>query len=291
MVARPELAVVVVGFRAPPDLIGAIRSVVEQSVPLEIVVVNTGGGGASALLSDAGLDVKVIEAEERLFAGGARNLGIAATQAPFIAFLADDCLACPGWAEARLRRHHEGAASVASAILNSHPRSLVACAAHLVLHMRRLPGLPSEKAQRYGASFDRRLFDRFGLFDGRQRSGEDTEFIARLPDSMKPVWEPLVLTVHRNETRLLPMLADQYARGRRYGAYLRRVGGGKPSRPFRKVFRDRRNVIRLAKEGMRGTDRLFVMLSMPIVWMALLCKSAGASIGAANGEAEDDDHR
>jgi glycosyltransferase involved in cell wall biosynthesis len=287
MAGMPDLAVVVIGFRSPAGLASAVRSVLDQNVALEIVVVNSGGGNAKALLANEGIEVRVIEVEERLFAGAARNRGIAATRAPFVAFLADDCLAHPGWAEIRLRRHNEGIPAVAGAMLNSHPRNLVACAAHLVTYMRRLPGLPAEKAQRYGVSFDRKLFERYGTFDERLASGEDTEFMARLPEDLRPVWEPRVLTVHRNETSLSGLLADQYRRGRRYGAYLGSIAAGKPVRPFRKVFRDRRNVGKLAKEGLSGKDRTFARLSLPIVWMALFAKSLGASIGAWHGDKAD----
>ncbi|RRI07938.1 glycosyltransferase family 2 protein [Mesorhizobium tamadayense] len=287
----PELAVVVIGFRAPTGLVAAVRSVLDQGKPLEVVVVNSGGGNAETLLANAGLDVKVLDVkvinvERRLYVGAARNLGIAATQAPFVAFLADDCLACPGWAEARLRHHRSGAPAVASAILNSHPRNLVACAAHLAMHMRRLPGLPAHKALRYGVSFDRKLFDRYGLFGEQMTSGEDTEFMARLPKAMEPLWEPAVLTVHRNETRLAKVIADQYRRGRRYGAYLKSAGGKKPSRVFRAVFRDRRNVGKFAKEGLPEKDRDFAMLSLPIVWLALFAKSLGAAVGAKYGDTQ-----
>ncbi|RAZ91865.1 hypothetical protein DPM33_05150 [Mesorhizobium hawassense] len=284
MADRPELAVVVIGFRAPAELVAAVRSVLDQDIPLEIVVVNSGGGNAKALLADGGIDVKVIDVEDRLFAGAARNRGIAATQAPFVAFLANDCLACPQWAEVRVLRHRGGAAAVASAIVNSHPRNLVACAAHLVTSMRRLPGLSAEKALRYGVSFDRTLFDRYGPFDERMTSGEDTEFMARLPEALKPVWEPRVLTVHRNETSLSGLLADQYRRGRRYGAYLTSIEAGKPLHPFRKVFRDRRSVGKLIGEGLSGKDRTFARLSLPIVWLALFAKSLGASVGARYGD-------
>ncbi|MBZ9762197.1 glycosyltransferase family 2 protein [Mesorhizobium sp. CA8] len=284
MAERPDLAVVVIGLRAPTALAAAVRSVLDQNIPLEIVVVNSGGGNAKALLADCGIDVTAIEVEERLFAGAARNRGIAATQAPFVAFLADDCLACPQWAEIRLQRHREGAAAVASAVLNSHPRNLVACAAHLVTYMRRLPGLSAGKAQRYGVSFDRKLFERYGMFDERMRSGEDTEFMARLPEVLRPVWEPRVLTVHRNETSLFGLLADQYRRGRRYGAYLRSIQAEKPVRPFRKVFRDRRNVGKLVEEGLSGKDRTFARLSVPIVWLALFAKSLGTWVGARYGD-------
>ena len=286
MADGPELAVVVISFRAPSGLIAAVRSVLGQDIPLEIVVVNSGGGNAQALLADAGLDVPVIEFEQRLLVGAARNRGIAATKARFIAFLADDCLACAGWAAARLRRHREGAPAVASAIVNSHPRNLVACAAHLATYMRRLPGLPADKALRYGVSFDRMLFDRYGLFDEQMGSGEDTEFLVKLPKAMEPLWEPTVLTVHRNETRLVRLIADQYRRGRRYGAYLRSVEGKKTRRIFRGVFRDRHNVGKLAKEGLPEKDRSFAMLSLPIVWLALFAKSLGAAVGAWHADKE-----
>jgi len=284
MADRPRLAIIVIGYRAPAGIVGAVKSLIDQGAPLEIVVVNSGGGNTKALLTAAGIDLPVLEVEHRLFAGAARNLGIAATQAPFVAFLADDCLASPGWAQARLRRHLAGDRAVASAILNSHPRNLVACAAYLTSHMRRLPGLSAEQAQCYGVSFDRSLFEDHGLFDETIASGEDTEFLARLPAASRPVWEPRVQTVHRNETRLLVLLADQYRRGRRYGAYIRRVAGKQPSHPFRKVFRDRRNVGKLAKAGLCGRDRTFAMLSLPIVWLALFAKSIGAAAGARYGD-------
>ena len=92
---------VVIGYRAPAELVGAVRSLLAQDVPLEILVVNSGGGDAAGLLARAGLSVRVVETEERLFAGGARNRGIENTAAPHVAFLASDCLACPGWASAR----------------------------------------------------------------------------------------------------------------------------------------------------------------------------------------------
>ncbi|UVK40819.1 glycosyltransferase family 2 protein [Mesorhizobium sp. AR10] len=278
----PKLAVIVIGHRAPARIVEAVTSLLGQNTPLEIVVVNSGGGEARALLAAAGLEVPVIEVSRTLFVGAARNVGIAATQAPFVGFLADDCLACPGWAETRLRRHLAGDRAVASAIVNSHPRNLIACAAHLVTFMRRLPGLPADQALRYGVSFDRRLFDEYGLFDEMIPIAEDTEFLKRLPQVLQPVWEPGVRTVHRNETRLLGLLADQYVRGYRRGDYLAASTRNTPFRFFRDTFRDRRQVRKLAKVGLSGPDLTFAMRSMPVVWLALLVKSVGVYAGARN---------
>jgi glycosyltransferase involved in cell wall biosynthesis len=277
--AAPELAVIVIGYRAPREMAEAVSSLLEQEIPLEIVAVNSGGGNAAGLLRAAGLDVPVVEVEQRLFAGAARNRGIAATHAPFVAFLAADCMAAPGWANARLLRHRAGDRAVASAMINSHPRNLVACAAHLVLFMRRLPGLPEEKALRYGASFDRRLFDEYGLFNETLRIGEDTDFLERLPAELKPVWEPRVQTIHRNETRLLPMLADQYRRGLRSGQHTARTHGKPPRWHFLSPLHDRRPARKLAKIGLAGRDKTFALLARPIVWLALMSKAAGLYVG------------
>ncbi|MBN9023617.1 MAG: glycosyltransferase family 2 protein, partial [Rhizobiales bacterium] len=86
----PELAAIVLALGAPDEAVEAVRSLLAQDPPVEIVVVNSGGGGMAAKLRAAGIDVPVIEREERLYAGAVRNLGIAATRAPFVGFLAAD---------------------------------------------------------------------------------------------------------------------------------------------------------------------------------------------------------
>src|SRR5688572_15177048 len=87
---HPDLACVVLALGNPPELAAAVRSLLDQGEPLEVVVVNSAGGGAAATLAAAGLAVPVVERPERLLPGAARNLGIAATRAPFVAFLAAD---------------------------------------------------------------------------------------------------------------------------------------------------------------------------------------------------------
>lgn len=222
---QPELAVVVLAVKAPGELVEAVRSLVFQTVPLEIVVVSSGGRGAAALLDRERLPVKVIERDELLFPGAARSVGIQATKAPYVAFLASDCLAAPHWAEERIVAHRAGSSAVASAVLNSDPKSVVAWAGHLALFARRMPIVSPEEALAYGASYDRILFERHGLFSETLRIGEDTEFHARLPAADRPVWAPAVQTVHRTPTRLHELLQDQFGRGVRAGVewgYLRR---------------------------------------------------------------------
>jgi glycosyltransferase involved in cell wall biosynthesis len=89
---KPRIAVVVLSVGAPPELKTAVASLLRQSIPLEIVVVNSGGGDVLARLPRGSKAVKVLSFSDVLWPGAARNRGIAATRAPWIAFLAADCI-------------------------------------------------------------------------------------------------------------------------------------------------------------------------------------------------------
>lgn len=121
---------------------------------------------------------------------------ITATQAPVVAFLADDCLAEPGWLRERLKAHDAGPRAVASALLCHKPNNPCALAAHLSLYVRRMPRAAPDVALTYGVSYARDLFDVHGLFREDMESGEDTEFNKRLGSTGKPMWCPTVRTIH-----------------------------------------------------------------------------------------------
>lgn len=221
---QPAIAVIVLSYGVRSSLVDAVRSLQAQDVPAEIVVVHSGGGGVRERLAAEGLEPHVIEVPERLFAGGARNVGIAATTAPVVAFLADDCSAEPSWLQNRLRAHREGHASVASALLCHKPRNPVALAAHLSLFVRRMPRASPDVALKYGASYERALFERYGQFRDDMEGGEDTEFHQRLTPADRPVWRPDVRTVHKGADTLGGFLKGQFARGRRMARAWREIG-------------------------------------------------------------------
>jgi GT2 family glycosyltransferase len=210
------LACVVLSFRNEPGLVAAVQSILAQEEPLvEVVVVNSGGRDPTETLRKAGIDVPVIHREERLYAGGARNLGIGATRAPYVAFLAGDCVAMPGWVLGRLRSHRTGALAVASAMVNAYPRNDFAWASYILHYTYRMPGIPPDMAGLYSVSYARELFDRFGRFREDLRAGEDTEFNARIAEAVRIEWAPHICTAHRHPTSLQWLLRDQYVRGRR----------------------------------------------------------------------------
>lgn len=218
------MAVVVMSLGCEPGLVAAVRSVLSQHPAPEVVVVNSGGGDPGRALRAAGLgDVPVVHREERLNPGAARNLGIAATRAPFVAFLAADCIAEDGWVAGRLRAHREGADTVSSLLTNAYPGSRVAAASALLLHHRRMAHAPDRQRLQNGLSYDRRLLDEAGPFREDLRTGEDSEYKQRL--NGRPIaLPPAVVTAHRYPRRAGELLIEQYLRGMRQKRARRAIG-------------------------------------------------------------------
>lgn len=254
-----------------------MRSLLAQSEPVEVVVVSSASSGAASALAAAGLDVPVVERSERLLPGGVRNLGIAATRAPFLAFLAADCWAEPGWAAARLRAHRAGAEAVASAVTNPYSRNLAAWASYVALFSRRMPGAPAAEALRYGASYARDLFERFGPFREDLRGGEDTDFHQRLAaGGVAIAWEPDVRTAHRHPRRLARLLADQYRRGARSATAWTRLQTYRPREVAANALRRVPDGVGMAWRSAGPGERPWIAAASLLLPAAALAYAAGA---------------
>lgn len=276
---HPEIAAIVISYGDRAPVVEAVRSLLQQAVPAEIVVVHSGPGDPAARLQEAGLEVQVISSSRRLFAGGARNLGIAATHAPYVAFLADDCLAEPGWLAERLRLHQEGAPAVASSLLCHKPNHPVALAAHLSLYVRRMPRAHPSVALAYGASYARTLFAQYGLFRDDLESGEDTEFHQRLAPADQPQWQPQIRTVHAGAETLSAFLSVQYQRGRRMANAWSDIGSHRPGFVARNALARTGQTIRESLQVIEPRYRLAAILALPLVLLGNLVYAWGALAG------------
>jgi glycosyltransferase involved in cell wall biosynthesis len=273
----PELACIVLSYRDEPWLVDAVRSVLDQDELAEVFVVNSGGGDPARRLVSAGLDVPVVNRPDRLYAGGARNIGIRESRAPFVAFLAADCVALPGWVAGRLREHRAGAAAVGARLTNAYPDRLSAWASLLLLNSRQIPARMADERLIYGLSYDRALFAGYGEFDETLRAGEDTEFNARFRGDVRIVRAHDVRTAHRYPETPRAFLADAHRRGGLQAAMLGRIAGTKPQRT-RVVLRTGIHVassLRYAWAAPAG-ERARLLAAWPLVVVGSAAYTAGA---------------
>ena len=284
--SQPDLAVIVLAVRAPDEIADALASLDRQSVPVEVVVVNSGGGDVNAVIGPSQTKWKVLNVPELLWPGAARNLGIENSTARWVSFMASDHIALSNWAAERLVMHRAGHRAVASAVTNNHPRNIVAWAHHLSILVRRLPGVPTEEAHLYGVSYDRALFDEFGLFRPDLRIGEDTEFNQRLKPEDQPVWAPSVQVTHRNTTRFIELIKDQFRRGRRYGFHW---GVRRRRRLWTRIFSRFFETVSLSFVSVRGVERLYVVASWPLLFFAVTAYDLGVRAGVRDKKNASDD--
>jgi GT2 family glycosyltransferase len=223
----PELSVVVMGYRNEDTIVQAVRSVLEQADPehVEVVVVTSGGDASAERVQRAFPEVRTIESPTRLMPGGARNAGAAATSGTFVAFLAADCTAEPGWVAGRLTAHRAGHDVVGAAAVPTGPLNNAGWAYQYLLYAARLPGrapgeLPPFDPGGHGLSLRRSLLEELGPFDEDIRIGEDTIVLRKLARAGIPVWyESSVRTGHPVPTSLAALLRDVAARGARRGRW------------------------------------------------------------------------
>lgn len=269
-----DIAVIVLASRAPPALADCVASLLAQEVAPEVLVVNSGGGDARARLAAQAPEIPVLQFEDALSPGAARNAGIAATRSPIVAFLASDCLAEPGWIAKRLARHRAGHAAVAGAAVNGDARNPYAWAAHLSTHAQSLPGVPEESAVPCGASYERSLFARYGLFLEDIGTAEDTEFHRRLPPAERPVWAPEIRTIHRHPTSFLALISDQFRRGR-HAAGAARVLGVSHRQLAMQRYRTAMSLRKTARGALNGAGGTFAIMAWPLGLSAAAAYHAG----------------
>ena len=220
----PELCAVVMSYRNHDTVLDAVESLRNQDEPLEIVVSHSGGGPTPELLAEH--RVRCVASDERRLPGAARNAGIEATEAPFVSFLAADCLATPGWAAGRMGRHHAGAKAVANSLAPAE-QDLCSRAAWIFEHSSRLPLVDPIPDGLHGVSYARELLDAHGPFREDVLVGEDTRMNQAIQSSGVEIeWAPEIVTLHRYPTTAGQAMRDAWARGRRRA----RSSGGAESR-------------------------------------------------------------
>lgn len=212
------------GYRNEATIVDSIRSVLEQQAdaPFEVVVITSGGDRSGEVVRRLFPSLPLVESPRRLLPGAARNEGVRVSKGEYVAFLAADCLAEPGWASARIRAHRASHRATAGAVTNARPDRPWAWASLYLNYRERLSTRPARVVAwpdptAHSLSIERSLLDELGGFDETLPIGEDTLVARRLAEQGVPVWfEPQAVLAHIGPTSTAQFLQDQYRRGARF---------------------------------------------------------------------------
>jgi glycosyltransferase involved in cell wall biosynthesis len=190
--APPAAAVIVPAYRAADTIAACLRGLLAQDFTerVELIVVASGGDATADIVRHAFPRVRCYRAAGRLTPGTCRNLGIAVTRAPLVAFCAADCIPAPDWLRRRVTLHRDGAMLVGGFVDIHRPATRAGWAQYLA----KFGGMQQLVARRgtgrgplFHLSYARSVLDRFGSFPDDTVAGEDTVYNDRVVASGLPV--------------------------------------------------------------------------------------------------------
>jgi glycosyltransferase involved in cell wall biosynthesis len=158
----------------------------------EVIVVNSAADPAVAAAATQ-RGVRLVQSQDRLLPGQARNLGAAHALAELLAFVDADCIAEPGWLAAAKAALEAGARLASGPVLHARPLHPIAVSDNLLQFADFPPNRPDGPARYFAGcnlAIRRADFEAVGGFpDVTLPAGEDTSFCAavqaRWPDGLR----------------------------------------------------------------------------------------------------------
>lgn len=215
---NPELscAVVVASFRPGQLIDQCLHSLLAQEgvANVQIVVIDSSADGTAERLRRDFPTIDVIGLAQQTHQSIARNIGIAHTQAPFIAITDQDCLVPPDWLARLLARHQaDNYAVVGGAIGNGTPESVVGTASYLIEFNEFLPADSSHlvpTVPHCNVCFRREAFSTVGPFVAMPPGAEDQVYNFLLSQKgQRILFDPAIVVTHQNRTDFSAFLRHQ----------------------------------------------------------------------------------
>lgn len=211
-----HVAVVIASFRPGALIDRCLTAVLAQQdvAPFDIIVVDSSADGTAQRLQRDFPTVDVLGLDTQTHQSAARNLGLARTQADFIAITDQDCVVPPDWLARLLARHTQGHyAAVGGAIGNGTPTSPVGTASYLIEFNEFLPaGQPRlvSMIPHCNICFRREVFTNIGAFAEVPPGAEDQVFNFLLTQQgQQLLFDPDIVVTHLNRTSFCHFLRHQ----------------------------------------------------------------------------------
>ena len=217
----PPVSIIIASYNSASTIEDCLRALAPQCGPeaAEVVVVDSGGDDSGARIEAGFPWVRLIRSEERLYPGGARNLGIEGTRGRVIAFIDADCIADLEWVR-RIREAHQRPAAVIGGVIEiARPRGPLDWAAYFCSFHLWMPGAPegpTDDIPTCCLSVKRDAFERYGPFRPHGFSS-DTEFNRTVIEGGDRVeLDPKIRVGHIAHPRVGQFVSRFFVRGRAF---------------------------------------------------------------------------
>lgn len=183
----------------------------------ETIVIDSSKDGTSELIEQEFPWVKLIRSDERLYPGGARNLGIIEAQGEILAFTDADCVADPDWVEAIVRAHRGNEAVIGGIVENANPENAVGWGYYFTEFNHWSPGAPEGHVTEIPTcclSMKREAYDRWGPFRKEGYCSDSLFHWRRAEDAEFPYLDPAIRVAHINPGGLFHMLEHEAFHGK-----------------------------------------------------------------------------
>ncbi len=221
--------VVVPAYRGADTIVAVLRGLAEQDLrePFETIVVSSGGDATTDIVRRGFPDVILLDGENRMTPGAARNAGVTISRAPIVAFLADDCVPEPDWLRRRVEAHAAGYGLVAGFVDVARPSTVPGWAQYFAKFwgMQRLEGqILVGRGPIFHLSYARQLLDR--PFDEDVTAGEDTSYNhALIAGGHRVRFDSAIRVRHVNDRTWREVVEAQREQGAATGALCCRSSG------------------------------------------------------------------
>lgn len=202
----PKVSVIIPTHSRPHLLPRAVESARQAGTDVEVIVIDDASTDQTAEVGRALEGIKYIRLEHNQGVAGARNVGILASTADFVAFLDDDDLRLPGSLDSQIKA------------LIDHPEAGLVCGAMLIAdqdgHLTGEVSVPQHSGEDvfWGALeldfpvlpisvvIRKECFTRVGLLDNNLPGIDDWDILVRIAELYPVVGSSLPVSVYRKPT-------------------------------------------------------------------------------------------
>jgi len=210
------ISIVIPSYNSENTIKTCLGSLLTQSYSgdYEIILIDSSIDDTPRIVTSDYPSIRFIHLDQKTDPGTARNIGIGEAKGDLIAFIDSDCIAAHDWLGSICSAHKSPYNIVGGVVNNAnHQEDLVGWAGYISEFREFLPEQPGREVTHIptcNISYKRRVFRKFGLFQGEYYPQEDLVYNYNLrKNGERILLDPAIQVYHHHRSKLKDFLAHQ----------------------------------------------------------------------------------